>query len=595
MSTNASGKIVRVSRAQRFGSNQMNNSHDPRPDLINAEQRGCLVQALALEELRTQRKELGDILCELHNASLVNLASDQNLLAIDALAHNEFWIAVHPLNEAIPHLNCSHREVLALVHMLVNKAGSDGAAGMPNLSLGTWSKNHPEEAGKVIDGIKGLDDLCLAHGVFVVAGIGDAALAFDLIRNTNSSVSAIGLRALGRMGIVSESDVKKGVDDAFGFVELETDPDVRAAAIEAAFGLWEKLGPSKPYRQREFIETIGKKGGANELSLLSAMLFYYGQGLPKESIDQVLGMLETLPSNSGATLRNLDHAIKKNDDRWDFKRVVAVFAALIPSLEKKADKRDYHSFTSWAMSSPQNASYLFAAWLNGGEFGLCSFLVDLLSGGPKGADVWIQKQHLPPDGNDQIFMAQKCVGFLWHHEVAAAAILLSIVKYGQLQAQSMAEKLLFNPLLLSYGGDLRDFLEKQCSNASKRISSCAERLLSKHDAHIAGLDKARELVELLPAIEHRRAVAIKDRDRSREIQKLAHERSIFAGLMTHHTLLYGRKSFSIIHGAEGKKHPNISPLSEISHSVELPRLMVVDPVGFNARLTFFRAMKRRSA
>ncbi|RWO70169.1 MAG: hypothetical protein EOS17_13915 [Mesorhizobium sp.] len=573
----------------------MNNSRDPRPDLINAEQQGRLVQALALEELRTQRNGLGDILCELHNAGLVKLTSDRNLLAIEELAHNEFWIAVHPLNEAIPHLNCPHREILAIVHMLVKKAGSDGAAGMPNLSLGIWSKNHPEEAGKIIDGIKGLDDLCLAHGVFVVAGLGGAALAFDLIRNTNNSVSAIGLRALGRIEIMSVSDIKKGVDDAFGFVERETDPDLRAAATEAAFRLWEKLGPSKPYRQREFIETIGTKGGANELSLLSAMLFYYERALPKENIDQVLGMLETLPSNSAATLSNLDHAIKKNDDRWDFKRVAPVFAALIPGLDKKADKRDYHSFASWAMSSPQYASYLFAAWLNGGEFALCSFLADLLSGGPKGADVWIQKQHLPAHANDQIFIAQKCVGFLWHHEVAAAAILLSIVKHGQPQAQSAAEKLLFDPLLLSYGGNLRDFLEKQCSNASKRISSCAKRLLSKHDTHIAGLERARDLVELLPSIEHRRAVAMKDRDRNRDIQKLAQERSIFASLVTHHTLLYGRKSFSIVHGAEGKKHPNISALSEISHSVELPRLMVIDPVGFNARLTFFRAMKRRSA
>jgi hypothetical protein len=86
---------------------------------------------------------------------------------------------------------------------------------------------------------------------------------------------------------------------------------------------------------------------------------------------------------------------------------------------------------------------------------------------------------------------------------------------------------------------------------------------------------------------------MKDRDRNRDIQKRAHEQSIFASMMTHQTLLYGRKSFSIIHGAEGKKHPNISALSEISHTVELPRLMIMDPVGFNARITFFRAMKRK--
>lgn len=573
----------------------MNISRDPRPDLIIADQQGYLLEALASEELRTERGELGDILCELHNAGLVNLVSDQNQSAIDALVHNDFWIVVHPLNKAIPNLNCSYIDILKLVHLLVRKAGSDLAAGAPNLSLVTWSKNNPAKAREIVSGVKELNDLCLAHGVFAVVGLGDEALAFDLIRQTDTSIAAIGLRALGRMETVSMGGIRKGVDDAFDVIERQTDAELRVAAIEVAFRLWEKLGPSEPYRQREFIESIETRGDSTELSVLSAMLFYHDKGLPKESIDQVLGLLETLPSNSAATLSNLDRAIKENDGRWDFRRVARVFATCIPRLDERAKKQDYYSFSKWVWGNPDHSSYLFAEWLSGGEFSLCSFLAELLGAGAKGAGVWIQKPHLPPNADDQIFMACKCIGFLWHREVAAASILLSIVKHGQTEAQAEAEELLFDPLLLSYGGDLRVFLEAQCLNASKRISDCAKRLISKHDAHIAGLETTRELVELLPSIEHRRAVALKDRDRNRDIQKRAREQSVFARLVTHQTLLYGRKSFSIIHGAEGKKQPNITALSEISHSVELPRLIVMDPVGFNAKITFFRAMKRKTA
>jgi len=573
----------------------MNISRDPRPDLIDAEQQGCLLQALVSEELRTQSIELGDILCELHNAGLVKLASDQNLSEIEALEHNDFWIVFHPLEKAIPNLNCDHHDVLKLIHTLVQKAGSDLAAGVPNLALSTWSKNNPDKARQIIDGIKRLDDLCLAHGVFAVVGLGDEAQAVDLVRHDNATVSGIGLRAIGRMENLSARAIKEGVDYAFGVLETETEFDLRVAAIEAAFRLWEKLGPSESYRQREFIEAIGKRGDANELSVLSAMLFYHDKGLPKESIDQVLGLLETLPSNSAATLSNLDHAIKENDDRWDFRRVARVFSTCIPRLDGRARKKDYYSFAKWVWGTPDHSSYLFADWLCEGELSLCSFLVELLEVCAKEAEVWIQKPHLPPDNNDQIFMARKCVGFLWHREVTAASILLSIVKYGQTKARAEAEDILFDPLLLSYGGDLRVFIESQCSSASKRISECAKRLISKHDAHNAGLETTRNLVELLPSIERRRAVAMKDRERNRDIQKKAHEMSVFADLVTHQTLLYGRKNFSIIHGAEGEKHPSISPLSEFSHSVELPRLMVIDPVGFNARITFFRAMKRKSA
>lgn len=570
----------------------MNSSRDPRSDFIDAEQQGCLISALALQELRTQRRELGDVLCELHNSGLIDLTSAQNLSAIDALGHNDFWIVFHPLHTAIPNLQCSHLQVLNLVKRLVEKAGSDGAAGMPNSSLIAWCKNNPEKARHVIDGIKELNEVCLAQGLFAVVGIGDEALTFDLIRHPSNLARGIGLRALGRMKTVSTDGIKKGLDDAFDAIDRETDSDIRMAAIEASFQLWEKLGRSQPYRQREFIETIGTGGHASELSALAAMLFYHHDGLPKETIDLVLHLLETIPSNSEATLSVLDLAIDEGDDRWDFEQVASVFAACLSRLNQRSRNKSYYNFSKWVWGSQAHSSYLYAQWLAGGELSTCAFLADLLGAGAKGAGVWLQKQHLPPDANDQIFMAQKCLGFLWHHEVTAASILLSVVKFGKAEAQSEAEALLFDPLLLSYGGDLRVFLEAQCSNSSKRISECAKRLVSKHDAHIAGLDTAQGLVELRPSIEQRRAVAMKDRDRNRDIQKRAHEQSIFASLMTHQTLLYGRKSFSIIHGEEGKKYPNISALSEISHSVELPRLMVIDPVGFNARLTFFRAMKR---
>lgn len=562
--------------------------------LVEADRQGGLILALLATELRTQRRELGDLLCDLHNADRINLTSKQNLLAIEALEHNDFWIAIHPLYKAIPNLNCSHLEALQFVSRLVRKAGSDGAAGLPNISLIAWSKKNPNKARKIVAGIKELDDQCLAHGVFAVLGLDDETLAFDLIRHTKKAVTGVGLRALGRMEVLSMSGTKDGIDEAFGIIERETDVDVRASSIEATFRLWEKLGPSEPYRQREFIEAIGKRKDPAELSILSAMLFYHEKGLPKESVDQVLGFLATAPSNSGITLRNLDHAIKKDDDRWEFKPVVSVFTACIPRLDEKPDQRDYHSFAEYVWNKPQNASYLFVEWLNAGKLPLCSYLAELLTGGTKGAEIWIEKLHLPASANDQIFIARKCIGFLWHHEVTAASILLSIVKNGKATARAVAEELLFNPLLLSYSGDLRQFLETQLKSKSKRISDCAMRLLTKHDAHIAGLETTQNLVELLPSIEQRRAVAMKDQERNRDIQKQAYERSIFASMVTQQTLLYGRKSFSIMHSIDGAKHPNISALSEFSYSIELPRLSVIDPVGFNEMITFFRAEKRRS-
>ncbi|QPZ92324.1 hypothetical protein [Thioclava electrotropha] len=169
------------------------------------------------------------------------------------------------------------------------------------------------------------------------------------------------------------------------------------------------------------------------------------------------------------------------------------------------------------------------------------------------------------------------------------------MKHGKAEARQDAEDLLFNPLLLSYGGQLREYLEERRGDRSKRIAACVERLLEKHDAHIAGLETPKNLVELRPSNDQRRTAAMKDHERNRDIQRLARERSIFGDLFTTQNLLYGRKTFSIIHGTGGETHPNISELSEFSYSMELPRLSVIDPVGFNEMLTIFRAMQRRSS
>ena len=214
------------------------------------------------------------------------------------------------------------------------------------------------------------------------------------------------------------------------------------------------------------------------------------------------------------------------------------------------------------------------------------------AGGEKGKFIELLKTDLPRDVGDQIFMARKCIGFLWLHEVTAASILLSILKHGKQATRTEVEELLFDPLLLSYGGELRDFLITQSSSKSKRIAQCAQRLLDKHDTYIKGLEQTNGLVELLPTNAQRRAAAAKDHERNRDIQKQAHKRSIFADIFSHSTLLYGKKSFTMTYGAGDKKTPSIMPLSEFSYSMELPRLSVVDPVGFHETLTTFRLEQR---
>lgn len=561
--------------------------------LADADQSGKLIDCILSLEGRVRRIELGPILCEMHNLGQISLVAERNLTAIAQLEHSNFWMVIHPLDQSIPALECSYREILEFVDTLVKKAGADGAAGLPNQSLVKWSSANPEKAKQIVSGAMSLDQLCLTHCVFAIQGIGDPKIAYELLNHSDIAVVAVGLRSLGRLDLKDIENNKRLIDECFKTLSEEVDHDVRSSAIETAFKTWEKMGQSEPYLQARIISVVVSANKDTELALLAAMLFYHPRGLISNSITLILEAAKSGAAPAAVVLDQLDHALHAKDDRWSLEKVVDVFAKQIPRLSNSSKKSEYYHFCSWIWADQNNASKLFSSWLTEGQYALCSFLANMVgAGGKKGKLIELMKTDLPQDVRDQIFMARKCIGFLWLHEVTAASILLSIVKHGKLAVRTEVEELLFDPLLLSYGGELRNFLVTQTSSTSKRISQCAQRLLDKHETYIKGLEQANGLVELLPTNAQRRAAATKDHERNREIQKQAHKRSIFSDIVSHSTLLYGKKSFAMIYGAGDKKTPSITPLAEFSYSTELPRLSVVDPVGFHETLTTFRLEKR---
>lgn len=563
--------------------------------LKEAYSRGELIPFFLSLESHMRRLEGGQILCELHNAEKISLTSSASLAAIKALSNNDFWSIVHSFNQAIPTLKCSHREVLKLVQTLVDKAGSDGAAGMPNLSLVSWCKENPEKAKQIIAEAKALDSLCLSHCAFAVQGLESTALALELLEHADQVIVTAGLKALGRLKMDSLLIAKRVINECYEVIATIEDQAVRSAAIETAFKTWEKAELAERHLQSEFIKAVIERNNADELTQLAATLFYYQKGLTSESIEQILVALTGNVSSPKAALHWLDSALYAKDQRWSLTKVIDVLTAQIPKLDGPPKQEQFNGFCQWIFEERLNFSRLLSRWLVSGQLYLCEFLVSIIGGsGKENILVEIAKSDLPSNAIDQIFMARKCVGFLWVHEVTAASILLSIVKNGKKIAQEEAENLLFDPLLLSYGGELRSFLEEQVSSESKRISSCVQRLLEKHDNYIAGIKQAEHLVEFLPSIEQRRAVAMKDGERNKEIAKQADEQSILTQITTRKMLLYGNKSFFIAHGIDGKKEPTITPLSQFSYSTELPRLSVIDSVGFDQMLKFFRAEKKAS-
>ena len=561
--------------------------------IIEGDAAGRLLPTILDFEYKDRKRDLGSFLAKLHNSGEIALLSDANLEAIRRLEHNDFWMVFGALSDAIEHVTGDYPAVQRFAECLVERAGNDGASNTPFVSFVRWCEKHPSKAREIILGAKDGQADCQRSCVFALQGLNDFGCLVDFLGDGRVEIRSIGFRALGRLKNMTTQDDQTGIDACLSEIQSPSSDDARNTAIEAVYRIWDKEASKEKYRQDEVIKSILAQPTDEDLVRLCAMLFYHKNASTGQTISAVLSRSQNLSSSFETASHWIDHALTWKDDRWSFKEVVAFIEAMVPRFEEPAKSKQFHSFCEWVWEEPANASYLFARWLNSGDFSLCSFVAEMVSGGDKGAALPLLPQDLPQEAADQVFLARKCIGFLWLHEITAASILLSLVEHGHPNAVPEIEGLLWEPLLLSYSSELRPYLEQQVSSASPTVAKVSQDLIARHKAYIEGLRNAEEIIELEPSNEARRTAAIKDHQRNTDIQKQARKMSVFASLVHNVTMLYGRKSFTMITGADGQQFPSISPLSEHSYSFEFPRLYVVDPVGFNALLTVCRVEQRK--
>lgn len=561
--------------------------------IIDGDAAGRLIPTILDFEYKDRKRELGGFLADLHNSGEIALLSDANLTAIRRLEHNDFWMVFGALSDVIEYVVDEYPAVQQFAECLVERAGNDGASNTPFVSFVRWCEKHPSQAREIVLGAKDGQEDCQRSCVFALQGLNDFGCLIEFFEDRRAEIRSIGFRALGRLKNMTTQDDQTGIDACLSEIQSPSSEDARNAAIEAVFRIWDKESVKEKYRQDEVIKFLLAQPTDDDLVRLCAMLFYHKNASTGQTISAVLSRSQSISSSFETASHWIDSALTWKDERWSFKKVVAFIEAVVPHFEQPAKSKQFQSFTEWVFVEPANTSYLFVRWLNSGDFSLCSFLAEMISGGDKGAALPLLPHDLPPEAVDQVFLARKCIGFLWLHEITAASILLSLVEHGHPDAVPEIEGLLWEPLLLSYSSELRPYLEQQASSASPTVAKAAQDLIARHKAYIEGLKNAEELSELEPSNKARRAAAIKDHQRNTDIQKQARKMSVFASLVHNVTMLYGRKSFTMITGADGQQFPSISPLSEHSYSFEFPRLSVVDPVGFNALLTVCRVEQRK--
>jgi predicted dithiol-disulfide oxidoreductase (DUF899 family) len=185
----------------------------------------------------------------------------------------------------------------------------------------------------------------------------------------------------------------------------------------------------------------------------------------------------------------------------------------------------------------------------------------------------------------QMFVCHKVVGWLFTAPVAAGSFLLSVYETGFDSVKRDIEELLYNPLLLSYPGQVKEYLQSNIE-LEKQVEVC-DRLLGELEQYHENLEQVSNLKELRAPSENLDSYR---KNFNRSMQKASDKgpKSFFQDMCTVQNLLYGNSSIYYAYDGSGVQTRQEMKMHTFSHSSEMPRLNVIDPENLEYMLRVYR-------
>lgn len=185
-----------------------------------------------------------------------------------------------------------------------------------------------------------------------------------------------------------------------------------------------------------------------------------------------------------------------------------------------------------------------------------------------------------------MFAVRKSIGYLFSNPVSAASFVVSLIDELDKKDIKKATELLFDPLLISYSGKVKKYLESIKTKQSQKTKKVINCLFKKLEKYHQDLKSSWDIPELKPSQEQRETYHRFDSRRMSKAMEESKEQSIFSHLFPESILLYGRQGISYQRGLNQKEHTrSIINLQSHTVSTEFPSLEIINSEELN-RLLF---------
>ena len=514
------------------------------------------------------------------------LITDEDRSALSALDRSKFFKVQTFLCEVIPLLQTVPSELIELVQFLVEKGGVDLAANQPNAAFRKWCAVDPSRSDEVILLAKEGNKPARLHLVFALQAKADFNEAISCLGRSEEEQAA-GVLALSRMQLES-SQVPIALEKTIALA-LSADIEKSCGITRAAYDIALKDKCTERFLLLPVLDKLFASDAPIVVHLAVSLLNWHQVEMSEDETNRCLEKLSSVEPENKGTIDEIDMALSKLVERKEALRASYTARAIIDSSRGVIDCKSLDSFFhKLTHGSSEKLALVTTDWLSSGSFFSCSTLNRAISEINRTAPVFaVEEIPLPETAKEQIFLCRKAIGYLFIHPMTAAAFSVAVLKHGHPEAKSHAIDLLCDPLLISYSGALKDWLEffaKDNEDGQKDI----EELLKRAQIVWDGCREAREIVELEPSERARAIVNFQKMEDAERTRDEAGRHSIFADLFTTQHLLYGdRSAFNIMTSSEDLEQKTM-PFSEINISSELPKGIFFDPIGLDMLLQQFR-------
>ncbi|WP_413062074.1 hypothetical protein ACLN6N_07405 [Sphingomonas carotinifaciens] len=570
-------------------------------DIIAATNAGTLPE-LFVERLRRHRTdELGKAfratLAKLHNDGTIDVLEPARQIATSPINQHDFFTVMHVYSELIPALDASVPDMLAAVKALSTRAGEDLASGMANGGYRTWAEqgSRARDTFETINPEDGDDSAYVFLALQALAKTEpDAALdrAILYVGGNAGPARSAAAKAIGTFDL-TDPDRRTRATDALAAHAASADDNslghILAAICEVA-----KAHPDTRIKAAALIDANIERTGDHAIHQLSLELMFHADELPPAIVKPLTAIMHRVPIGNRGTIRDIGAAAGKLADKNRLDEALALITPLLSqhgeltSLEPLGSL-NYHllqlppdelaqTIIIWLLACDPNLGRATMA-LVGNHHGEAPLILD-----PRSAAASL-------DDPERLLLAHRAIGWLFVHPVTAASLVVGLLDGAGDAAQRTIAELLFDPLLINFSGSVGDWIAEQAKAPGHPSQAILNDLVTRLEAYIKGLREPGRIKELRPSERERLIENHRQHESMRQAYKASEKNSVLASLATRQVLLYGTRSISYFKGIGGKQQRSEMKMHSFSHSIESPRLDILEPFDLDYMLRVFRAMR----